>query len=322
VLALATVVMVTATVLIFAVHDIKDPTKAGGPMSPIALPSTSPGGGAALPASPDSYIGLYANGAPNSYAGVRAFTAATKVKPSVVLYYSGWMEPFQESFAKMATSNGAVPLVQLDPKNVNIGAIASGKYDAYLSAYAEAVRAFGHPVVLSFCHEMNGYWYSWGYLHTPAAVFVAAWRHIVTLFRSLGARNVTWMWTINTIHPRARVPAPGAWWPGSSYVNWVGIDGYYFNPSSTFAPLFGPTITAVRALTHDPILISETGAPPSASQATKVADLFAGVRLYGLLGFVWFDVNDTAQDLDWLLSGAASFAAFHLGVESSHRYSS
>jgi Glycosyl hydrolase family 26 len=322
VLALVAIVGVTATVVLFAVHDIKDPTQPGAPAPLSALPSASPGGSAILPTSPDSYIGLYTSDTPHSYAGVRSFTSATGVKPSVVVYYSGWMEPFQESFARMVASNGAVPLVQLDPKNVNISAIASGKYDAYLSAYAEAVRAFGHPVVLSFCHEMNGYWYSWGYLHTPAAVFVAAWRHIVTLFRSLGARNVTWMWTINTIHPRARVPAPGAWWPGSAYVNWVGIDGYYFNPSSTFAPLFGPTITAVRALTHDPILISETAAPPSASQPAKIADLFAGVRLYGLLGFVWFDANDTTQRLDWLLSGPASFAAFHRGVVTSQRYSS
>jgi mannan endo-1,4-beta-mannosidase len=319
---IATVGIVTATVVIFAVHSVKDPTRAGPPPPPSAVSSSSGTGSATLPASPDSYFGLYPNGVPYSYRGVTAFRKNTGVRPTVILYYSGWMESFQESFAMTVSNNGAVPLVQMDPKNVSIAAIASGQYDAYLSAYAKAVRAYGRPVILSFGHEMNGYWYSWGNLHTPARVFVAAWRHIVTLFRALGARNVTWMWTINTIHPRAKVPSPGPWWPGSSYVTWVGIDGYYFNSSSTFAPLFGPTITAVRALTNDPILISETGAPPSASQPAKVADLFAGVRLYGLLGFVWFDVNDTAQALDWLLSGPASFAAFHLGVETSHRYSS
>jgi mannan endo-1,4-beta-mannosidase len=320
-LALVAIVGVTATIVLFAVHDIKDPTQAGPPAPLSALPSASADGSAILPTSPDSYIGLYTSDAPHSYAGVRSFTSATGVKPSVVVYYSGWMESFQESFARVVASNGAVPLVQLDPNNISIRAIASGKYDAYLSAYAKAVHSYRRPVILSFGHEMNGYWYSWGNLHTPAAIFVAAWRHIVTLFRALGARNVTWMWTINTIHPHAKVPPPGQWWPGSSYVTWVGIDGYYFNPSSTFAPLFGPTVTAVRKLTRDPILISETGAPPSASQSAKVADLFAGVHLYGLLGFVWFDADDTAQNLNWLLSGSASFAAFRRGVETSHRYS-
>ena len=100
---------------------------------------------------------------------------------------------------------------------------------------------------------------------------------------------VTWLWTINTIHRRARVGSPGPWWPGSSYVTWVGIDGYYYNSNSTFASLFGPTIAAVRALTNDPILIAETAAAPAAGQAAKIADLFAGIHLYGLLGFVWFD---------------------------------
>ncbi len=63
--------------------------------------------------------------------------------------------------------NGAVPLVQMDPDGISIAAIASGRYDGYLSSYAEAVRAYRHPVILSFGHEMNGSWYSWGYRNTP-----------------------------------------------------------------------------------------------------------------------------------------------------------
>ena len=43
-------------------------------------------------------------------------------------------------------------------------------------------------------------------------------------------------------------------------LTWVGIDGYYYSSSVMFAPLFGPTIADVREITHDPILIAETGA--------------------------------------------------------------
>ena len=86
--------------------------------------------------------------------------------------------------------SGAVPLVQIDPSRVSVSAIANGRYDNYLRDYAKAIRLYHHPVILSFGHEMNGYWYSWGYTHTPPAVFVAAWRHIVTLFRTLRAQNV------------------------------------------------------------------------------------------------------------------------------------
>jgi hypothetical protein len=50
--------------------------------------------------------------------------------------------------------------------------------------------------------------------------------------------------------------------------------------------LFGATITDVRALTGDPILIAETGAVPAAGRPAKITDLFAGIRQYGLLGLL------------------------------------
>ena len=78
---------------------------------------------------------------------------------------------------------------------------------------------------------------------------MAAWRHIVTVFRQQGADNVTWLWTVNIVDQKGGIPSPAAWWPGASYVTWVGIDGYYLKPSWKFAPLFGPTIKAVRHLT-------------------------------------------------------------------------
>jgi mannan endo-1,4-beta-mannosidase len=269
-----------------------------------------------LPTAPGSYIGLFTHGSPASYAGVKAFTTATGVTPSVVVYYSGWLEPFQVRFATAAAQDGAIPLVQIDPTGISISAIADGHYDSYLSAYAKAVRAYHRSVILSFGHEMNGYWYSWGYTHTSPAVFVAAWRHIVTLFRALGTQNVTWLWTINTIHKKTKVPSPEPWWPGKSYVNWVGIDGYFTNSSSVFPSVFGPTIVSVRSLTHDPILISETSATPVTSQPAKIADLFAGIRLYGLLGFVWFD---SSERVDWRLSTPAAIAAFRQGASTLNR---
>ena len=207
----------------------------------------------------------------------------------------------------------------MNPAHTSIAAIAAGRYDSYLTSYAQAVRAYHQPVILSFGHEMNGYWYSWGYTHTSPAIFVAAWRHIVTLFRTLGIQNVTWLWTINTIHKHARVPSPGPWWPGNSYVDWVGIDGYFTNSSSVFASVFGPTIVNVRTYTHDPIFISETSATPAASQPTKINDLFEGIHLYGLLGFVWFDSVDK---VDWRLTTPAAIAAFRRDAEVYHRIAS
>jgi mannan endo-1,4-beta-mannosidase len=292
----------------FVIYHVENPGKAHN--SPLSGTNQS------LPATPDSYLGLYARGVPVSYTGVKKFTTETGIKPGVLSYYSGWTEPFQVGFARIARDEGAVPLVQINPLNVSIAAIAAGRYDSYLTTYAKAVRSYGHPVILSFGHEMNGYWYTWGYTHTSPVTFVAAWRHIVTLFRSLRTQNVTWLWTINTIHPATRVPAPEPWWPGRSYVNWIGIDGYFTSSSSTFASVFGPTIVSVRALTRDPILIAETSAAPASGQPAKIANLFAGIHLYGLLGFVWFDA---VTKTNWRLSSPAAIAAFHRGAASYHR---
>ena len=57
---------------------------------------------------------------------------------------------------------------------------------------------------------MNAWWYSWGYRHASPASFVAAWRHIVTLFRGQGAWNVTWLWTINVIGQQQAQRGPAA----------------------------------------------------------------------------------------------------------------
>jgi mannan endo-1,4-beta-mannosidase len=268
-----------------------------------------------LPTTPESYLGVYTNGTPTSYGGVTAFTSATGARPDVVMYYSGWFVPFPTAFATTVASNGAVPLVQMNPDRISVAGIAAGRYDAYLSSYAETVRAYRHPVIVSFGHEMNGNWYSWGYRHTSPATFVAAWRHIVTLFRALGARNVTWLWTVNIINntQNGTIPPPARWWPGSSYVTWVGIDGYYLKPDWQFAPLFGPTIAKVHALTRDPILIAETGATPAADQPAKIADVFAGIHAYGLLGFVWFDSTNSINQ-DFSINSPAAVAAFRKGA--------
>lgn len=305
----APIVTAVAITLVFILHA--NPSGAG-PVDPDAPRA------AARPPAPGSYLGVYEPGVPKSYAGVNAFGAATGVRPSVVVYYSGWLEKFQARFAAVAARQDAVPLVQINPAEVSLRAIAAGHYDPYLRSYASSVRAFGHHVIISFGHEMNGSWYSWGYHHTPPSVFIAAWRHIVAVFRRENADNVSWLWTINISECRCQIDSPAHWWPGSSYVNFVGIDGYYYQPSWRFASLFGPTIKAVRELTLDPILISETAAP-AAIQPAKIRNLFAGVRAYGLLGFVWFDVDKGNKYDDWRISSPAAFAAFRRGAETLER---
>ena len=272
------------------------------------------GTGSVHPTHSVRYLGVYEPDAPQTIAGVDQFGQAIGRSPNLVSYYSPWGEDFQRGFAASAASRGAMTVVQIDPKNISLASIASGQYDDYLRSYAGQVKAFGRQIVLSFGHEMNGDWYSWGYRKTPPAVFVSAWRHVVNIFRSVGANNVIWLWTVNIVNKNVPIPDPSQWWPGKSYVNWVGIDGYYYTPAQTFAQVFGPTIVDVRELTTAPILVAETGASLAAGQQAKINDLFAGVESYGLLGFMWFDANSTnpsdGQPLHWRLSNPDALATF------------
>jgi mannan endo-1,4-beta-mannosidase len=259
-----------------------------------------------------SELGIFEPGVPESYTPVTDFSSVSGVRPNLDVYYSGWYEPFHAQFAADAARHGAVTLVQIDPTGIDLAAIATGTYDSYLRSYAVAIRSSGRRVILSFGHEMNASWYSWGFTHTPPAAFVAAWRHIVTLFQAAGASNVIWLWTVNVTNGPTHIAAIAPWWPGDAYVTWVGLDGYYYGLSQMFDSLFGPTITAARALTSDPVLIAETGAAPAAGKPAKIADLFAGVHAYGLLGFVWFDA---VTQRDWRISGdPAAVAAFRTGA--------
>jgi glycosyl hydrolase family 26 len=262
-----------------------------------------------------SYLGVYEDGSPPDFAPVTGFTHTVSRQPNLVGYFSGWAQPFATGFAEKLHDHGIIPFVQIDPTYASVPAIAAGEYDDYLRTYATSVRAFGHAVVLGFGHEMNAPWYSWGYGHVRPAVFVAAWRHIVSVFRSAGADNVTWLWTINQDRPGTGPIA--SWWPGAKYVTWVGIDGYYFRPSDTFTSVFGTTIQQVRTLTGKPILLSETAVGPDAGQFTKISDLFSGMRQYRTLGLVWFDKvqHDGIYHQDWRIENdPQADAAFRLGL--------
>ena len=214
-----------------------------------------------------SYLGVYEKGPPSTFQPVTDFAAAAGRHPNLVGYYGGWGEAFKRSFAETVRRHGAVTILQMDPTYASIPAIVAGSYDRYLRSFADSVRGFGHPVIIGFGHEMNADWYSWGYGHVPSRTFVAAWRHIVSLFRGQGADKVTWLWTINQDLPGTGPIA--SWWPGAHYVTWVGIDGYYYRPSSTFATVFGQTIAQVRAFTSKPLLLSETAVGPQAGQAVE-----------------------------------------------------
>lgn len=267
---------------------------------------------------PASVIGFTGPGVPQSWAAVTAFSKAIGHPVNLAMYYSGWGESFRSQFAQTARSHGAEVMVNVAPGG-SLAAIAAGDGDAYLRRLAGQIKAFGHPVVLAFGHEANGDWYSYGYKHQPPAEFIAAYRHVHDVMTAAGAENITWLWTVNIPAGGGTLP-PSADWPGSAYVSEIGIDGYDWTGTKTFAEQFTPTIAAVRKLSTAPVLIAETSVVHGPNAASQVAGLLDGILADGVVGLVWFDTDkarftNTPDTHDWRLQDdPAALAAFRAGV--------
>ena len=77
-------------------------------------------------------------------------------------------------------------------------------------------------------HEMNGTWFSWGEASTATrpADFVAAWRHVHRIFDEEGARNVSWVWSINNLESVGGEDHIAGLYPGDRWVDWVSTSGF------------------------------------------------------------------------------------------------
>ena len=266
---------------------------------------------------PDMLIGVYQPNSPGSYGDISAFAAQAGFTPRITSYYSTFAMPFPVPFARQAAAQGTTVLVQWQPRGTTNAAVAAGQDDAYIRQFALAAASVSWQVIVSYGQEMNGNWYQWGTTgpgNSSPADYVAAYRHVVDLFRAEGVRNVTWLWDPNVSYagstPLAQV------YPGDAYVDWVGLDGYFAHPGDTFASLFGPSVAELRALTGKPLLIAEAGVT-GAGGPPQLDSLFAGASLAGAVGVVYFDQAQSgdAMHQDWRLENSpAGMTAFRSAV--------
>lgn len=283
------------------------------PVSRKPAPTTTPAAAPVARPLPDRVTGVVSN-------NLAAFDSTCGCRPNVAVHYARWNDPPSSSqkLASAMTARGAAPMLEVSPFRTSLSDITAGKTDKWIRSYASMVRSLKTPVLLSFAPEANGDWYSWGWKHVQPAAEVAAWRHVVTVFRQSGAVNARWVWIVNQLWPGSG-PLDRLW-PGSSYVDEIGIDGYFRTADDTFGSVFAPTVKAVRAVAAGkPVLIAETGASPAAGKEHAVTALVNGVRQYRLGGFVWFDIDQgavTRSHADWSLEHSpTALAAYRAEVD-------
>jgi mannan endo-1,4-beta-mannosidase len=262
---------------------------------------------------PEPFAGVATNG--DLARNVASFHRATGARVRVVEFYGRFPGNFQSADAEQVVDAGELPLIQLDPRHVGLAQVAAGAYDGGLRTYAEQVKAFGCYIILSFGHEMNGWWYPWGLPDTSPPAFKAAWRNIHDIFSAERVRNVIWSWDPTHQHAQRRpgetaYPA-SEWYPGNKYVDWIGIDGY-LGRGQNFSQVFGYQLRDIRKMTRKPVYLAETGVGNGSHVIRQMASLFAGVRRWRLIGLVWFDLN---RKNSWSLQGSpVKDAAFRRGV--------
>jgi mannan endo-1,4-beta-mannosidase len=256
-----------------------------------ADPPGQPAGPAA--ARPVRYVGFTAP-APAVF---RQLEQRTGVRANITGLYVQIGRPFPAAAVRSDLAAGILPVIQLDPPG-SVYTITDGSQDAWLRSVARFIAGLHRQVAIGFGHEFSNPFWPWSYNHETPAAFTQAWRRVVRIFRGQGARRVAWVWTLsNLTGPRAAPLAP--YWPGAGFVTWIGVDAYFGAPGDTFASITAGVLGQVRQFTHDPVLLTETGANPASGRVRAIGSLFRGVRaMPGCLGFVWFDF-DKFPAHDW-----------------------
>jgi mannan endo-1,4-beta-mannosidase len=286
------------------------PAGAIGRTGPTVAPVTSPSGSATATVAPvydvgplttpsRDYFGVALSGVPRDMSRVDAFAQRINGKPDMVTLYESFDDDFAAAEVRKVHQYGALTVLRWEPYRHTLADLADGRHDAYLTTFAEDVRRLNLPIVLTVAHEMNGHWYPWGTHRNKPADFVAAWRHIHDVFRTVGATNVIWTWTPNVVNHLPNAPLRPLY-PGDAYVDWIGMDGYFTRSGEqTFDTLFGPTMKEVGRFTRKPFLIVETAVEPGSLRARAVRDLIGSVASRrNVVGFVYF--NQRGSD-DWVI---------------------
>jgi hypothetical protein len=288
-----------------------------------AYASSSPIDSLTHPTTP--YVGTYL---PNNASDIPAFASATGTRPDMLLMFKTWEQSptFDATSFDRAHAAGAIPILAWEPQDsaldvvqpkYSLANIAAGRFDFTLNSYAKGISALSYPVVIRFAHEMNGDWYPWGATvngNSPSD-YVAAWRHVHDVFAAQNVTNVAWMWSPN-VNRWSQTPLVSLY-PGDSYVDIVGMNGYASRATDDFNITFVGTIDELKTFTQKPIMVTETGVDANLPNKPElIRSWFAHLTERGdIVGVLWFNgigtrdwrLTASVGDIDAYTSGLASY---------------
>ncbi len=186
---------------------------------------------------------------------------------------------------------GAIPMVRLMPwgepywvagyqDKYSLQRIIDGEFDDFIRGWADVIRDYQKPVMVTFGEEMNGDWFPWsgvfqggdettGYgdprLPDGPERFVDAFRHVVDIFRAEAVTNAVWYYQVNyDSQPPEEWNNIEAYYPGDDYVDWVAISVYGAqtpsDPWVSFESVMEPIYEEITsAFPQKPLMVAEWG---------------------------------------------------------------
>ncbi len=220
--------------------------------------ASSAPGGLEIP-STGAYTGAFVNFGDGedqvTLPAIEKFEALTGKHQAIIASSSFWGRgKFPAENVRLISDHGAVPLLywspwgppydqgeDVRPDAFSLAHIVAGDCNAYIDRWAAGARDYGKPLLVSFACEMNSNWFPWGGKlngadrHPPDGVgryagpelFKRTYRYVVDRVRAAGVRNIAWVFHANsTSHPNKPWNDMAEYYPGTDYVDWLGMSAY------------------------------------------------------------------------------------------------
>lgn len=210
--------------------------------------------------------------------------------------------------------------------------IAAGLHDHEIDARADALRAYGGPVVFVFHHEPNNGGPDGGSAGT-ATDYIAAYRRVHERFAAAGLTNVVHGWVL--FASQFGNGTADDWYPGDDVVDLVGADGYnwYGCSGRSWETWKSPAQIFTRfrdwaVARGKPMMVAEwaSGEDPEvegrkAEWITEGADLFASWPELRIVS--WFHADTNPGCVRYVDTSPSSLTAFtEMGARSWYHPSS
>jgi hypothetical protein len=247
-------------------------------------------------------------------------------------------------FLQKCYTNGITPYVEIEPWDydqspVPLADITSGKWDTYFQQVGQAIASAGKTTILTWGHEFNvSGQYPWAYnaaesgltgsgpggaTLTPAQ-WQTGWKYAHDKVNQFANGWALWMWAPGANTGGSSTTSPVPWWPGASYVDMVGVDGYegLGGGPTTFNGVFSSIMSDIRGTLgwSAPVFVAETSLTNMVEQGgdsitTFVTDMF-NAGMSGILEFEdgftnmtsaqWNEYNTAVASHDWSTLGGGS----------------